>query len=558
VPFSLTAAFLRLENETFPRWPGNFRFALTPADALISSGITPASVDMNSRVALNEFNEVAYMGTDSNSQQALFATTLGATRKIIAVNDVLRFNNSLSTVTSLSLFNGLGKSGQIVFLAGMNNGDQLLVRANRFFSQAKLADSPIQPSYQLTKYLLKSVSNSGWDCVQGSIGGIGCNLTSTVNLLDYYGFHVSPSEYHDWLISKWTNAPGAKKRNYIVTESNDLAETAITEFTSERLGRLIKYVRIHDTRAGPNFEKLVSELRAGHAVKVRVPNGNPPLVECQNPNDPNKHCYRPKGHFVLAYGIVDPSTFGPLSLSDILIADPGHSSIRTLQDYGDRGYNQFKPTWFEDNQRLYLYTETEDLNQQTLNVNVGQDFRPCPIVRLAPDVNDVNVVRAVLTDPQGNRLGFDPDSGEFDEIPGGQYVEQEPYYSLDDDPSPTESVWGSDATVGRFWINHALTGTYSLEVIGVGSGSYQISMQGAYGLTTDTNLITGTITPGERRMIDFELTPEVTPTPTPTATATPTISAIPVQPLRPLQPPMLQLQRRPQQPQRLRQPLHPR
>src|SRR5439155_26185359 len=158
----------------------------------------------------------------------------------------------------------------------------------------------------------------------------------------------------------------------------DFTEEAILEFTSERQGRKIKWGDIHRTRNGPNFAKLVSELRAGRAVKVRVPSGEPPLMDCQPPHCDNrrpynnKNCYIPRGHFVLAYGIKDPSIPDlALSLSDILIADPGHGGIRTLQDYGDRGYNQFCPDWFELDKRLYLYEETQDLNQQTVDVNLS-------------------------------------------------------------------------------------------------------------------------------------------------------------------------------------------
>ena len=95
-------------------------------------------------------------------------------------------------------------------------------------------------------------------------------------------------------------------------------------------------------------------------------------------------------------------------------------------------------------------------------------------------------------------------TGELAQIPETQYLAEQPYYSLDDDP-PVESNWGRDADVKRFWVSHAPPGQYQLELIGIASGSYHVGIFGASGSSADTEIITGSTTAGQRTIITFHL-----------------------------------------------------
>jgi hypothetical protein len=70
-------------------------------------GTIPTAFSDSERVAINDFNQVAYLGTDAQGRQAIFSTNLGATREIIAVGDWLPSNdpkNPKIEVTGLGLY----------------------------------------------------------------------------------------------------------------------------------------------------------------------------------------------------------------------------------------------------------------------------------------------------------------------------------------------------------------------------------------------------------------------------------------------------------------------
>jgi hypothetical protein len=382
--------FLQLDRESFPRNAGNF--ASSAIAALTNSGVSPASYLSASRIALNEYNQVSYIGTDRLGSQVLYTTTLGPTRSLIAAEDILEFNGSSHTISSLAVFDAVGTNGQTVFFAGTTDGEQLIVRANRHFTQTKLLDSPILPSYKTTGYLLRSVPESGF--AFKPISAFGCNLVSTVNLLTFFGVKTSPAEFQNWFLNQYANAPPSRKGDYLLvqgTSSVDFQEGAIAEYSrslllSGKSSKTVSYDKTHSTVNGSNLSKLVSELRAGRAVKVHVPNGT------------DAASFKRYGHYVLAYGLADPSKpDDQMTKADILIADPGHGYIYTLADYGafTKGhvsgfaYDAYSPNWLEDNYRLTLY-RVKDTLQSIMEVAV-----------LSP-------VEIVVTVPAGRKIGLDP------------------------------------------------------------------------------------------------------------------------------------------------------
>ncbi len=112
-------------------------------------------------------------------------------------------------------------------------------------------------------------------------------------------------------------------------------------------------------------------------------------------------------------------------------------------------------------------------------------------------------VDIVLTDPNGNRLGLDPASGAFNEIGGGLYWEDETFYALDEGVSP-EPAWENAAdSIKRLFVPAPLDGMYSLQVIGTGTGAFEINVGGDGNFAVSAAQFSGMITPGETLDFNF-------------------------------------------------------
>jgi hypothetical protein len=80
----------------------------------------------------------------------------------------------------------------------------------------------------------------------------------------------------------------------------------------------------------------------------------------------------------------------------------------------------------------------------------------------------------LITDPQGRRTGVDPRTGSiYDEIPGAFYSAR----SLDSDDGSAETL----PPVKELYLSAPLDGSYTIQVIGTGNGSYELEV-----LTYDT------------------------------------------------------------------------
>jgi hypothetical protein len=431
------------------------------------------------KIAINKYNQVAYLGTNASGKQAIFSTNLGATREIVSQDTLI----GGSLVTGLRIWNGIMDSGQLVYLATTADGNQHVMRTTRAYTQAKLLDVP------------SAMSNTWWDSKYNYLLGTnghkykayGCNLTSTLNALSYYGDDVTPAAMQDWLLLKYNSASATQKSHYI-TSDNDFQESAITEYTQEQVnqGKATTIVTSHDfipKYAGDNRAELIAELRAGNPVKLRVPSHENPI--------------QPFGHFVLAYALVDPTkSDSAITTADVLIHDPGNGGLYTLHDYEHNfGYDTSRPNWLDDGipvgnglpkprLRIYEGSASAQALPWVLNISV---FSPIDLV---------------LTDPSGKRVGVDSAGSVIEEIAGAQYYHEETYWSLDDGSSMPEAAWGTNE-IKHVYLPTPLAGGYSLEVTGTGSGHYEILFDTLGLIQSDTQSLSGDITTGEKITYNF-------------------------------------------------------
>jgi hypothetical protein len=342
--------------------------------------------------------------------------------------------------------------------------------------------SLIRPSYQDVNYLLRAVPNSGF-APNRTIGSHGCNLTSTVNIMSFFGINASPIQFQNWLIGQYAQVTCSPNRFNFINADNDFGEPIVLAFTQELVNAgqapgTLRYRGPHRaTAANTNFARILSELRAGRPVKLRLPN-----------------CNQRFGHYVMAYGLKDPTKAdAAMTLSDILLHDPYHRRD-TLADYNQIFAATWGANWLEDNQttRVQLY-----------------EFRAAA----APPPRDVRVrvnspVEIVLTDPLGRRVGLDPALGAFAEIPGATYTSEVSYDSIEDPVTGvSEPVWGTLEPRKNADVLDALTGPYTLEVIGTGTGSYAITVTGTGDLEPDLPYITGTTVLGQRQTFNIGMVP---------------------------------------------------
>jgi hypothetical protein len=323
-------------------------------------------------------------------------------------------------------------------------------------------------------------------------------MTSTANLMNFYGINVSPSDFQNWLTQKWSAAPQNKKARYI-TAGNDFPEEIVEEYTRElyqsgAASKVISLRSVHRTAKASNLAKIISELRTGHAVKLRVPNGHTAAG------------YKQYGHYVLAYGLVDPSKpDSSLSKGDILIMDPGNGGVYTLEAYGKKGYDTWHPGWLEDDKRVYLYDDITSFTIQPFLLLMLY-YRPA-LVAVVPRFGDPSdAVNVVLTDSTGNRLGLDPAGGSYAEIPNATCVGEETYYTLDDDPDFGQPAW-EYPLVQHIRVPQPINGAYSVEIIGSAKADYVLEVQGYGSAATQVAPVVGTVTAGQRLNQIFSVAP---------------------------------------------------
>ena len=489
--------FIKLTGEVNPRRAGDI--GMTPSQVC---GATPTTASDFLRIAINEFNQVAYVGTSDNS---IYTTTLGRSRRLIGEGDKISLTTNGNTtvtqtldVTSVGLHDGMGgENGHIVFSVGTQQGVSLLVRSDRAYRQSWTPNSPspIKPSYRGTNYLLRAIPNSCYSANR-SIGRFGCNLTSTANILTAFGFEVSPIELQDWLIQRYRENPSQRGRNICTSRKdsngdwtgNDPNEYFVNDYTRSRnVGRTVAYRGIHKRSAAmTNQNAIVAQLRAGNPVKLRVPSYDAAGV------------LKRFGHYVIAYALKDPSATSP-GLADILIHDPASRANFDLASYAPVYQDWLEDEGADPNRRIgrvYLY-ESAPCPTPTSPVTSG--------LATSLGIRIAGTVDAVIRNSAGDRLGYDPATGAFDEIPGSRHLIEYSYLSVDTLGLPPETAWGDSDPVTQLFIDGAAPDTYTVELIGQADSEFSVDIAGS-GLDFPNTTEQGYIRTGERIVLNITAT----------------------------------------------------
>lgn len=155
----------------------------------------------------------------------------------------------------------------------------------------------------------------------------------------------------------------------------------------------------------------------------------------------------------------NPVVLYEASVGHFLLADGKLSSTYTVRD----------PRWY--NTRYLTQTITDSFTR-----NYSNDFTSLrlfsssanPVASNGIYMSVASPAELLLTDPAGHRLGKDPVSGaSYNEIPSGSYY-QEGISSAEDNPLPPHES-------KIIWIpNPSSEGTYNLQVIGTGEGTYAL------------------------------------------------------------------------------------
>jgi len=253
--------------------------------------------------------------------------------------------------------------------------------------------------------------DNGDDSGTATIGQFGCFLTSTVMLINYYAsrqgstFRTTPPMLNDWLTGQ--------SDGYSPALSGNLNPWAVARY-ARNVGNLQMYylgrVDHADDFAVDNF----------------LCNNDPPILKVLAPSG--------EAHFVVATG--QTTVFTTLTgHNTFLINDPGYPRT-TLADY----------------------------NFQYLGVRKfsAQSTPPHGLV-----ITGHSPIELLLTDPAGNKTGFDPTTGQvLHGIPASSYGAE----SLGDDvlsgpPTPD---------IKLLEVPTPASGTYSLLVEGTGTGPYSL------------------------------------------------------------------------------------
>ncbi|MEZ5963158.1 MAG: C39 family peptidase [Planctomycetota bacterium] len=509
---TLSGALLWFAGSSTLRYAGSFGAAASSPVV----GVLPQTYQTTARTAVNDLNQILVLATNAGGHPAVFSTNLGVMREILAVGDEVILDNGPAQVTGLSTWGGFNDKGQITLLATVQQGastDTVVLRTNRAFYQTKVLESPVTPSWRPTPttgvgYLLRSVplSQGGVAAHAGyTLAKKGCNLTSTANVLGFFGIQVSPIELQNWLIAKWRAAAAANKARFIVRHVtkrvnnqdvevivNDFNEEVVLEYSIERAlqqgsGNVVAFAGVfknQSTAGRENLDAVIAELRAGRPAKLRVPNGS-------------GTSYNRFGHYVLAYGFVDPTVpDAQMTRDSILIHDPGNSGMRTLQDYGvNKGYDTSDAGWFETN------THQPPRSQATKLYRVYR-YQSAFLPPATPTLHMTlySPVEAVVTDPQGRRLGFDPAVGAYQEIPGGLYFSEDSYATLDAETATPLPSWELTEPVTHILIPVAqVAANYDVLLIGTGTGSWSLTSRTAGG--SDSRLVSGSTQVGQRQTV---------------------------------------------------------
>ena len=362
-------------------------------------------------------------------------------------------------------------------------------------------DQPVNPNLPIGK--------------RKKFGAVGCTLTSMATIASFYGMEISPLEVRDIMLS--------------LGAINDKNATTVSKFRLTAGNKTLKR-----TGEGETFADIVSELRGGNAVLLKVPNkkssavatikvgedinGKDILVELP-PLADGSYRFNGKGHYIVAYGL-NPSLApaSAVTAADILISDPAYSYQQvyataytageelvhvTLADYfgriaADPDYFFDVREWFDHN-RFHratgeLVNAAEPAHIQRWRLVEGS-LPPEPSidvfspVELAITANGKRYVSAPALARAGDILleRIAPDNiGAFDEENDTGTGADEPF-----DEFPPYTLLLPPELAGV---------SLDFEILGIGSGSYKIVLNPAKPGFESTSFLSGNTALGQTQL----------------------------------------------------------
>jgi len=509
-----------------------------------TTGQIPYQVDLNTKIAVNNFGRVAFIATNHLGKKALYSTNLGANREIIAVDDELSYREkepygpiTSSKIADLEFGNGLMDNGDLVFSAGLENGKKVIVRTNRSYTQGQstivdvfqnenISENAAATPWRLTGYLLRQTGGGDANKNGANLADVGCNLTSEVNLLSYYGFRNitpasmeyspsdNPSSYQSWLIQRYNDKvddPNDPKTNFInidyeyekrfVRDANgdfvlDENNKKITELVKDGNGKPMFVLDAEGKRKEKNIDfspRAINDFSLELASSGTQPGAAPiQYVGAPKTGGPGKalkllvaqlrlgrpvklHVPNGKGvdfgHFILAYALADPTLPDDrVGFDNILIADPANGGIITLDDYERKvitsGYLSANPNWLDKNRG------PENAMKGRLRL-YELKYKFLRAVR----VSVFSPVNILVTAPDGRRFGVDGNQQLVDDGFNGTYFIDFPAYSIPEDGGPSLPIHDDVYPPKFLEIPNVQTGNYRVEIFGEGDGFYTVAVE---------------------------------------------------------------------------------
>lgn len=469
-------------------------------------GRTLASLSPDSKIAVERVDSrigqqyrLLFSATDDQGVSSLVAARVSAVSNrvyeasvVAAAGRQTRLAGGGTTIapTILATSDPLNSVGGAAFVMSSGSQQQLVRGDLPGLTKYK----QYQDNHFLNDWADKPLNSSLPVSMQVTFGARGCFVTTVATVAAHYGFEASPLELRDLALEQ-----GVMNGNMFDLNGR-AARTGLRLHGSNAL---------KPTNRTATIEDLVTALRAGDAVLLRVPTG--PFVRTG---------YDGNLHAIMAFGI-DPA-LGPsdtVTPSHILVSDagfgasyaamygsaytPGEQLVNvTLQDVFNRMNNQSSAFTFDPYQWFDQRQFVRDSDGQVLTIDLNPDIGNMSFFQLVdsstlpqlPSVNVNSPVDLALVDPLTGRryvssnslLGVDDVLLEksFGEIGGDEETgevtvpEAFPHYSL---VLPTELL-------GR---------SLNVDIYGLADGDFSIKLFTGSDLFVSSGALSGTITGGQ-------------------------------------------------------------
>jgi Lectin C-type domain len=277
----------------------------------------------------------------------------------------------------------------------------------------------------------------------------GCFVSSASMILNSYGHHTDPGKLNQFLSQAIPN------------DNASLAFGSIP--TSDTYGQTDGTTGIPVSFHTRKFELSLTRSEIASKIGLQIGESGPVLLRVPQYNDGLEH-FPNWQHAIVAWKVQG---------DEIFIRDPGsarsglpldrHIDSLTLDDYVSYVNGSVETAAFrlDSNFQFLLggqYTFARPVTSATPSTVRGAAHSP---------------IEFVITDPLGRRFGFNPTlSVTYDEIPDSIYERVSFIISPDGELMPTS---GTDAPID-FELGTLVSGTYTLDVYGIGVGDWSINL----------------------------------------------------------------------------------